>query len=402
MKRIFGKLFRHKFFSSSQSYADKYFRYTRPEDLHDTDDRLGAIGRIGSLSLVIFSIISFVASVILPPLIRSPESSSSPKLLSSKKSPIPSFLVTVLKYVNDRKPSLLSAWFVSHLIFAGANFLAPFVTSLGLANFVVALSGLPWALALWAPFAFMGVEINRLTTPESADTVAVDGTTLTNANGAAYQPAPVEDEEEDALKPGEPFDESKLAHSPEPASPIELHITHNHTPLHSPREAGSDAASNDEDRDSEDEDLELNTALGANGFLTHDDPLTTDASTGETAGVYLGILNLYAAAPQLLGTLINFVVFAIVEPGKSRELAGDSEPPHSHENEEAFGVVNGTVTGMEAGRLVRGIVYAAMDRRDHADEGTPQGVNAIAVCMFIGGLSSLGAAYATWRLKHVR
>ena len=252
----------------------------------------------------------------------------------------------------------------------------------------------------------MGVEINRLTAPEAANSVAIDGTALTTANGAAYQPAPAEDDEDDddALKPGQPFDESKLAHSPEPASPIELHITRNHTPLHSPREAGSDAGSDDEDRNSEndEEDLELNAASGANGFLTHDDPLAADASTGETAGVYLGILNLYAAAPQLLGTLINFIVFAIVEPGKSRELAGDSEPPHSHENEQMFGAVNDTALGAGTGRLVRSIAYAAMERRDHADEGPPQGVNAIAVCMFIGGLSSLGAAYATWRLKHVR
>ena len=86
------------------------------------------------------------------------------------------------------------------------------------------------------------------------------------------------------------------------------------------------------------------------------------------AGIYLGILNLYTAGPQLLGTFIGMIVFAIVEPGKSQELAGGS---------------------------------GAKDAKD----GTAPlqgGVNAIAVCMFIGGLSSLGAAYATWRLRYVR
>ena len=256
---------------------------------------------------------------------------------------------------------------------------------------------------MWAPFAFIGVEINRLATPEAAESVAADGTALAAANGAAYQRAPAEDDDDNELKPGEIIDESKLAHSPEPASPIELHITHNHTPLHSPRErdgSDSDPLTPDSDDEEGEEDLELNAASGANGFLTHEDPLAADASTGETAGLYLGILNLYAAAPQLLGTLINFIVFAIVEPGKSRELAGDSSPSQGGEGGPA--IFGGDMAVNATGTMVGRLAALAAEKRDHADEGPPQGVNAIAVCMFIGGLSSLGAAYATWRLKHVR
>ena len=259
----------------------------------------------------------------------------------------------------------------------------------------------------------MGVEINRLTAPEGADTVAVDGTALVNPNGAAYHQARAEDDEdedEDEDANGI-IEESKLAHSPPPASPDELHLDHNR-PLHTPRQQSISpkADGNDSDGEDEDDDIELNlgAAQHANGFLTHDDPLATDASTGETAGVYLGILNLYAAAPQLLGTLINFIVFAIVEPGKSRELAGDTSSggagtgePHNHTH---VGTVAGDIFGgdMNIGNPNASAALRAFIKRDHADEGTAQGVNAIAVCMFIGGLSSIGAAYATWRLKHVR
>jgi len=54
------------------------------------------------------------------------------------------------------------------------------------------------------------------------------------------------------------------------------------------------------------------------------------------------------------------IVFAILEPGKSPELASEAHPDEHH--------------------------------------GT-DGVNAIAVCLFIGACSNLGAAYATGRLR---
>ena len=150
----------------------------------------------------------------------------------------------------------------------------------------------------------MGVEINRLTAPSTV-----------LSNGAAYRPVEGDDQ------------------SSPPSSPTVLRLNHNL--LHRTDD-------DDDDADS-----------GEGG------------STGETAGVYLGILNFYTSAPQFAGTFISMIVFAIVEPGKSRELAGEE------------GEAEGAPVPMG-------------------------GVNAISVCMFIGGLSSLGAAYAAWRLKYVR
>lgn len=92
-----------------------------------------------------------------------------------------------------------------------------------------------------------------------------------------------------------------------------------------------------------------------------DSPSSNDASTGETAGIYLGILNLFTTLPQFVGTFISMIVFSILEPGKSPEL-------HEDGSEE--------------------------DVQKAAD-----GPNAIAVCLFIGALSAVGAAYATSRMK---
>ncbi|KAG5918042.1 hypothetical protein E4U53_004128 [Claviceps sorghi] len=87
-----------------------------------------------------------------------------------------------------------------------------------------------------------------------------------------------------------------------------------------------------------------------------------DGSSGaELSGIYFGILNIYSTIPQFIGSLLAAVVFAVLEPGKSRELAGE----------------NG--------------------------ESLPkaEGPNAIAVCLFIGALCAIVASLVTRRLKNL-
>lgn len=84
------------------------------------------------------------------------------------------------------------------------------------------------------------------------------------------------------------------------------------------------------------------------------------ASTGELSGLYFGILNIYTTLPQFVATFISMLVFSILEPGKSPELAQDAHPSEHHSTD---------------------------------------GPNAIAVCLLIGALSSVGASYATKKLK---
>ncbi len=95
---------------------------------------------------------------------------------------------------------------------------------------------------------------------------------------------------------------------------------------------------------------------------------TADSSTGETAGVYLGILNLFSTVPQFVGTFVSMLVFSILDPGKSKVL---------HKGTEGEGG----------------------DADAEKSAGLRDAPNAIAVCMFIGALSALGAAYATKRMK---
>lgn len=75
------------------------------------------------------------------------------------------------------------------------------------------------------------------------------------------------------------------------------------------------------------------------------------------SGIYLGILNLFTTIPQFIGTFISMVVFGIVEKGKGLSTTRES---------------------------------AAKD-----------GPSGISICLFIGAICALVAAYATRRLKRI-
>ena len=87
-------------------------------------------------------------------------------------------------------------------------------------------------------------------------------------------------------------------------------------------------------------------------------------STGELAGIYLGVLNVYTTLPQFVGTFISWIVFTILEPGSRKR---DESAPDSQ--------------------------WMNLDS---------DGPNAISICLAIGAVSSLVAAEATRRLRYVR
>lgn len=200
-----------------------------------------------------------------------------------------------------------------HVIFGLTMLFAPAVRSLTAATVLVSLVGIPWALTCWAPFAFMGEEVNKL-----------EGSRATvEANGRRYEAVPGAEEHDE--------DVDMQEFSP-PSSPTMLRINH------------------------------------MRGDSISHDSIDQAGSTGETSGIYLGILNLYTTLPQFIGSFIATIVFAIFEPGKSKILhegAGDGGPD--------------------------------ADVPD-LDESGP---NAIGICLFIGAICALGAAYATWRLRSV-
>ncbi|EUC38103.1 hypothetical protein COCCADRAFT_32794 [Bipolaris zeicola 26-R-13] len=264
-------------FYSTTWVGEVYLRYDAPPEIKAAGDMTGKVGRIGSTALVSFSIVTFITSVLLPFFVENPEhSEKGPGFSPSSKRKFDA------GPWEKRKPSLLTAWVVAHCIFACSMSMAPFVTSIKHATIIITLCGVSWAVASWAPWALMGVEINRLN--------------------------------------------MATAHS-----------------THSKRASIDLSEAQDK--------LEKADGAGAGS-----------GRGGASSGQYLGIMNLYTTLPQFMGTAISWVVFSILEPGKSPELS--EAPPEEH----------------------------------HSTDGP----NGIAVCLFIGACSACLAVVATFRLGRIQ
>ena len=115
--------------------GETYFRYDAPHDVKESKDVLGDVGRIGSMALVVFSMVTFSGAFLLPFLIRSPDDGGfTPRPPTS----IAGFVTKMAEY----RPDLLTAWFAGHFIFAGAMIFAPFAASFRFATVLVAFCGM--------------------------------------------------------------------------------------------------------------------------------------------------------------------------------------------------------------------------------------------------------------------
>ncbi|PYH92723.1 MFS general substrate transporter [Aspergillus ellipticus CBS 707.79] len=287
-------------FYSTTWVGETYFRYEVPKDAAHPSDMLGEVGRVGSLSLVVFSSITFIGSVLLPFCVQPPDSKR-PRFTPRP----PPGIASLLKKITAIRPDLQTTWLISHVMFAATMIFAPLARSRAFATFLVALCGIPWAVSCWAPFAFMGVEINKLAmnpSPTSRSGV----TMITSSSLGNYSDRATADSTE--------MDVLRLNH--------------------------------DSDSDSDVED-------GGSSNIP---------STGELAGIYLGVLNVYTTLPQFVGTFISWIVFSVLEPGSTKRDDAAQESQWMN-----------------------------------LDKSTP---NAISICLFIGALSALVAVEATRRMRY--
>ncbi|KAJ2994347.1 hypothetical protein NUW58_g1583 [Xylaria curta] len=271
-------------FYSTTWIGETYFRYDAPHNAKQSADALGEVGRAGSQAFIFYSLITFSGSWFLPLIIKSPDDQS------YTQRP-PQSIRSMVEKFSKYKPDLLTAWVWAHATFASAMLFAPFAKSFKFAAVLVCICGLPWNIASWAPHAFLGVEVNKLSSGE----------------GGSYRRLSNASVEMADMNGGLP--RASVSHE---RSPDESHAT------------------------------------------------AKSSSAGEPSGVYFGILNIYTTIPQFIGTIISSIVFSILEPGKSPELAHGANPDEQHKTD---------------------------------------GPNGVAVCLFIGALSAIAAVFATRKLK---
>ena len=78
------------------------------------------------------------------------------------------------------------------------------------------------------------------------------------------------------------------------------------------------------------------------------------------AGIYLGIHNIFATVPQFLATFISMIVFSILEPGQSPELAAAAGG--TEEKAVVTGGLSGTAVCLAIGAVFQ-VVAAAQSLR---------------------------------------
>lgn len=124
-------------FYSTTWIGEIYLRYEVPMlEAGKVSDTVSQVGRIGSAALVTFSIVTMIGSIILPWCISSPEE---PEEFTPRP---PQQMAGFLFVLQKHKPSLLTAWVYSIVIFSACMMFAPFITSLRAARMVVALCGM--------------------------------------------------------------------------------------------------------------------------------------------------------------------------------------------------------------------------------------------------------------------
>lgn len=259
-------------FYSSTWVGETYYRYEHSAStaVSKPPDALGNVGRLGSLSLVIMSIVQLSASVFLPYMVAPPE--EGPRKSNFTPRPprgLPKPLERLLLYISQLQPNMVTTWMIGELLFAVIMFCAPLAGSLSFTMTLVGAAGVPWCISCWAPFAEMGVEINSITggPGDSVTTMAADG----------YKAVRAEDIPE--------LDGTEM----------EMKVLHRRS--------------------------------YSAGLIRRDSaPIDHDAAPrGDLAGIYLGVLNVYTTLPQFVSTFISWMVFNILEPGKDDVSEGDPE-----------------------------------------------------------------------------
>jgi len=122
-------------FYSTTWIGETYFRYDAPHDAKQSGDALGEVGRAGSQAFIIYSVITFFGSWVLPLIIRSPDDQT------YTQRP-PQSLRAIVEKLNTHKPDLLTAWMWAHATFATAMLFAPFAKSFKFATVLVCICGL--------------------------------------------------------------------------------------------------------------------------------------------------------------------------------------------------------------------------------------------------------------------
>ncbi|KAL4980237.1 hypothetical protein BDW66DRAFT_72014 [Aspergillus desertorum] len=207
--------------------------------------------RVGTLALLIYALVSFIANITLPifvvptykpvisddaseadirqeaePCLRVERQSSSdievglvaelhPEV-SGDKARGSVISETWLSKLQIPGLTLRRTWLLSQILFALCMFSTFFITSVTAATVIVGLIGIPWALSLWAPFALISAEVATLEEERRArrrrsEMVTFDGQTSPRLDRNATDNDDDDDAETGSSRPPKAAEDENLA-----------------------------------------------------------------------------------------------------------------------------------------------------------------------------------------------
>lgn len=267
-------------FYSTTWVAEIHSRFANDSSDGSSDDSVGDSTRAGSFSLLLYSIVSLMASFVLPFLVSSNESTR-PKFSWKQLFQIPFVFLTVPKL-----------WTISHFIFASSMLSTWFVTNGTQATILISLCGIAWAITMWAPFSILGEYIAKeYRSPKQSNDIDEDTNQLMYnlvETGAVLEGGDNESEDND-----ENLRTSMRTSNEETTSEIPFIDSHG-------------------------------------GISTKD---------SSEAGVLLGIHNIYIVLPQFLVTIFSSIIFAILEPSGDKNITRQHHPHNKNLDADSIGFV---------------------------------------------------------------
>ncbi|KAI9494357.1 major facilitator superfamily domain-containing protein [Zychaea mexicana] len=339
------------------------------------DDSLGQATRAGSFAFLVYSLVSLAASFVLPWIV-SPSYGVDETTTQTFRFKIRGkyYSITPSRYLKISFLTLPRAWTLGHIVFLLSMLATVFVSNVVGASIVIGICGISWALTMWAPFSLLGEYISEMEHGEAQGgrrrpsldaenrvgmnrhamssrlSLAAGGAGL-GTEGGLYQLVEQFDDDDDSVTgPREtnggiemhdrqqPVDngQQQLTSVPTKRPSMEFETGSSSmimTPLEHDNDDINRRSSESSNRgllQQEQREQEDGSNRNGNGPRRRSSVTTALDATTPSAGVLLGIHNMYIVAPQFLVTFFASIMFHFLEKNASE---GEEASP------DAIGVV---------------------------------------------------------------
>ena len=331
----------------------------------DTSDAVGQATRAGSFAFLVYSLVSLGASFVLP-LIVTPSYDDQKKAAPSFQICIrgKTYTITPSKYLKIKYLNIQRAWTVSHFIFLIAMFSTFFVSNVAGASIVIGVCGISWAMTMWAPFSLLGEYISEMEDVKQQQQRMDDGNE-DDENHLAMHPMAMSSKVSLAAggaglgTEGGLYQlvEQELDSDPEETDAgIEMRQStskkqsrHSLPSMDREQPSSSNDIQSNHPNDEDDHAIMLTSRMDQehNSNLDSSD---TNSSSIPSAGVLLGIHNMFIVMPQFLVTFLSSIIFHFLENGSSKN---EEASPSTIAIVLRFGAIMAGVAGYLSTRIGR-------------------------------------------------